>query len=167
MKRFWSKLHLIQWTRDDESPGGASSLEKQAAACKQGDRSAQKRLFEALAPKMMAVCLRYMGNREDAEDVLQEGFVTLFTKIDSYEGAGSFEYPFGIILNPWNRIGCMTHLLCPPPWGRGTIEDGGGGYDFAIGELHSLIHCTPPPPPMAVPRPQRGTDSVRASRIQV
>ena len=40
---------------------------------------------------MMAVCLRYMGNREDAEDVLQEGFVTVFTKLDSYTGLGSFE----------------------------------------------------------------------------
>ena len=44
-----------------------------------------------LAPKMMALCLRYMGNREDAEDVLQEGFITLFKKLDSYTGAGSFE----------------------------------------------------------------------------
>ncbi len=91
LKRFRSYLHLIQWTRDDESPGAASSLERTAASCKQGDRSAQRRLFEALSPKMMALCLRYMGNREDAEDVLQEGFITLFTKIDSYEGAGSFE----------------------------------------------------------------------------
>jgi len=32
-----------------------------------------------------------MGNKDDAEDVLQEGFVTVFTKIDSYTGAGSFE----------------------------------------------------------------------------
>jgi RNA polymerase sigma-70 factor (ECF subfamily) len=40
---------------------------------------------------MMAVCLRYMGNREDAEDVLQEGFVSVFTKLDSYTGSGSFE----------------------------------------------------------------------------
>ena len=40
---------------------------------------------------MMAVCLRYMGNREDAEDVLQDGFITLFTKIDSYQRTGSFE----------------------------------------------------------------------------
>jgi RNA polymerase sigma-70 factor (ECF subfamily) len=32
-----------------------------------------------------------MGNREEAEDVLQEGFVTLFSKLDSYSGAGSFE----------------------------------------------------------------------------
>ena len=84
-------MHLILWTRDDESPGVSSSLERLAAACKQEDRRAQKALFDALSPKMMALCLRYMGNREDAQDVLQEGFITLFTKIDSYEGAGSFE----------------------------------------------------------------------------
>ena len=60
-------------------------------ACRDGEPKAQKALFDALAPKMMAVCLRYMGNREDAEDILQEGFITLFTKIDSYQGLGSFE----------------------------------------------------------------------------
>ncbi len=91
LKRFWDKLHLITWTRDEESPAGSSSLERLAASCKDGDRKAQKALFDALAPKMMAVCLRYMGNREDAEDILQEGFISLFTKIDSYQGAGSFE----------------------------------------------------------------------------
>ena len=84
-------MHLITWTRDEQSPAGASSLEQLAAACGQGERKAQRALFEALSPKMMAVCLRYMGNREEAEDVLQEGFITLFTKLDSYQGAGSFE----------------------------------------------------------------------------
>lgn len=91
MKRFYIKLHLITWARDEESLGGKRSLEELAAACKDGKRDAQKHLFDTLAPKMMAVCLRYMGNREDAEDVLQEGFVTLFTKLDSYNGSGSFE----------------------------------------------------------------------------
>jgi len=81
----------LSWVRDEESLGGRVSLEELAAACKEDDRRAQKRLFEALAPKMMAVCLRYMGNREDAQDVLQEGFITLFTKLESYSGSGSFE----------------------------------------------------------------------------
>jgi RNA polymerase sigma-70 factor (ECF subfamily) len=91
LKRFWSKLHLITWARDEESLGGRRPLEELAAACADGKRDAQKQLFDRMAPKMMAVCLRYMGNREDAEDVLQEGFVTLFTKLDSYNGSGSFE----------------------------------------------------------------------------
>ena len=40
---------------------------------------------------MFAVCLRYMGNRMPAEDILQDGFITLFSKLDSYSGEGSFE----------------------------------------------------------------------------
>ena len=40
---------------------------------------------------MFAVCLRYMGDRDAAADILQDGFVTLFTKLDSYTGEGSFE----------------------------------------------------------------------------
>jgi len=39
----------------------------------------------------MALCLRYIGDRPTAEDVLQDGFITLFSRLDSYSGAGSFE----------------------------------------------------------------------------
>ena len=84
-------MHLITWARVEDPPAGASPTERLLPACRDGDRKAQKRLYDALAPKMMAVCLRYMGNREDAEDVLQEGFVSVFTKLDSYTGSGSFE----------------------------------------------------------------------------
>ena len=56
-----------------------------------GDRAAQKRLYELLAPKMFPVCMRYIGDRVQAEDLLQEGFITLFTRLDSYKGEGSFE----------------------------------------------------------------------------
>ena len=59
--------------------------------CRKGDRTAQRKMYEALAPKMFAVCIRYMGNKGEAEDILQEGFVTFFTKIDSYSDSGAFE----------------------------------------------------------------------------
>ena len=55
------------------------------------NRNAQRRIYDALSGKMFAVCLRYMGDRDSAEDVLQNGFVTLFTKLDTYSGEGSFE----------------------------------------------------------------------------
>lgn len=58
---------------------------------RQGDRRAQKAIYDALSGKMFAVCLRYMSDRESAEDVLQDGFVTLFAKLDTYSGEGSFE----------------------------------------------------------------------------
>ena len=40
---------------------------------------------------MFPVCIRYVGDRTLAEDILQDGFVTLFTKLDNYKGDGSFE----------------------------------------------------------------------------
>lgn len=84
-------MHLFTWTTADSASSGVSALERLVPACRDGDRRAQKRLYDALAPKMMALCMRYMGDREDAEDILQEGFVTVFTKLDSYTGSGSFE----------------------------------------------------------------------------
>ncbi len=59
--------------------------------CKKGDRKAQKAVYDLLAPKMFPLCIRYMGERGTAEDILQEGFVTLFSRIGSYKGEGSFE----------------------------------------------------------------------------
>ena len=61
------------------------------SACRQGDRTAQKELFDLLSPKMYAVCLRYAGDAAEAKDILQEGFITVFTRLDSYSGSGSFE----------------------------------------------------------------------------
>ena len=91
MKHLIGKLHLITWTATDDSPAGGGSLEQLVPACRSGDRKAQRRLFDALASKMMALCLRYIGDRPTAEDVLQDGFITLFSRLDSYSGAGSFE----------------------------------------------------------------------------
>jgi RNA polymerase sigma-70 factor (ECF subfamily) len=88
MQRFGEKLHLNN--RENRSKEAASEPEI-LQACRRGDRKAQKQLYDRLAPKMMAVCLRYMGTRDDAEDILQEGFITLFSRLDSYSGEGSFE----------------------------------------------------------------------------
>lgn len=66
-------------------------LNRRIEEAKKGDRKAQKAIYDALADKMFAVCLRYMGDRQAAEDVLQDGFVSLYTKLDSFLGEGSFE----------------------------------------------------------------------------
>ena len=60
-------------------------------SCKKGDRASQKVLYDSLAPKMFSICIRYIGDRTTAQDVLQDGFVTLFSKLDSFKGEGSFE----------------------------------------------------------------------------
>lgn len=59
--------------------------------CIRGDRKLQYELYQRYAPKMYGVCLRYAGNAEEAEDILQEGFIKIFNKIGSYRGEGSFE----------------------------------------------------------------------------
>ena len=59
--------------------------------CRKGDRLAQKELYERYSHKMMGVCLRYVNDRETARDLLQDGFVKVFTSMDSYSGIGSFE----------------------------------------------------------------------------
>lgn len=60
-------------------------------ACKKGDRASQKILFDRLAPRMFPLCIRYVKDRSLAEDILQDGFITLFTRIDTYKADGSFE----------------------------------------------------------------------------
>ncbi|MBK6995022.1 MAG: RNA polymerase sigma factor [Lewinellaceae bacterium] len=60
-------------------------------ACLSGDRLAQKHFFECFKGKMFALCLRYANSREDAEDILQEGFVKVFRDLNQYTGAGNFE----------------------------------------------------------------------------
>ena len=60
------------------------------SGCVHGDREAQRLLYERYASLMYPVCVRYLG-REDAKDVLQEGFLTVFDKIGTYKGEGSFE----------------------------------------------------------------------------
>ena len=82
------KTGLNQAEKKDVMTSGEQEL---IAQCKQGSRAAQRRLYDTLAPKMFAVCLRYMGDRDSAEDILQDDFVTLFTKLDAYSGEGSFE----------------------------------------------------------------------------
>lgn len=59
--------------------------------CIAGDRHAQSRLYELFAPKMFAVCMRYSKSREEAEDILQEGFVQVFRSLETFKFAGSFE----------------------------------------------------------------------------
>jgi len=59
--------------------------------CVAGKRSAQSALYRKCAAVMMAICLRYAQNRDEAEDILQEAFLKIFQNISSYRNEGSFE----------------------------------------------------------------------------
>ncbi|MEY4603581.1 MAG: hypothetical protein RIT43_873 [Bacteroidota bacterium] len=59
--------------------------------CLSGNVRAQKTLFDRFAPKMLGVCMRYCKSKEQAEDVLQDGFVKVFLKLSEFKNEGSFE----------------------------------------------------------------------------
>ena len=60
-------------------------------ACINGDRISQSNLYELFATKMFGVCMRYSKSREEAEEVMQQGFVQVFKSLGNYKFEGSFE----------------------------------------------------------------------------
>ncbi|MCA8830800.1 RNA polymerase sigma factor [Hymenobacter pini] len=76
------------------------------AACRQGNAAAQEQLYQRFAPRMLALCLRYLRHEFDAEDVLARGFVKVFRGLEQYAGTGS--------LAGWVRRilvhECLSHL---------------------------------------------------------
>ena len=68
-----------------------AQLEEIIYKCREGNSGAQTALYRLFSAKMYGVCLRYAKDTGDAEDILQEGFLRVFTKINQFEFKGSFE----------------------------------------------------------------------------
>lgn len=69
----------------------SDSTEMIIRGCLAGDRASQAKLYHLFANKMMGVCMWYARNREEAEEILQDGFVRVFRYLNSYSRQGSFE----------------------------------------------------------------------------
>jgi len=59
--------------------------------CINDERGAQERLYRHFAPTMLGICLRYTKSYDEASDVMQEGFIKVFTNIKRFRQEGSFE----------------------------------------------------------------------------
>jgi RNA polymerase sigma-70 factor (ECF subfamily) len=59
--------------------------------CLKNDRKAQKALYEKYASRFLGMCMRYAKDRQEAEDILQDGFLKIFGRISQFSGLGSFE----------------------------------------------------------------------------
>jgi len=70
---------------------GRMTDEELARGCVSKNPAAQKLLFERFSRKMMGVCIRYADRTDEAEDMLQNGFIRVFEKIESFRGTGSLE----------------------------------------------------------------------------
>lgn len=118
--------------------------------CIRGDRHSQNRLYHLYAPKIFPVCLRYSKSREDAEDILQEGFFRIFNHISQYKKAGSFEgWMRKIMVNTALEKFRSKARLYPVI----SIESA-AGYDFSVNdtlqkiEAKELITLTQQLPPV-------------------
>jgi RNA polymerase sigma factor (sigma-70 family) len=61
------------------------------AGCLKNNAAAQEALYNRFSPRMLGVCYRFAKNREDAEDMLQEGFIKVFTQMHQYRNEGALE----------------------------------------------------------------------------
>ncbi|MDX2362816.1 MAG: RNA polymerase sigma factor [Crocinitomicaceae bacterium] len=66
-------------------------LKRIISGCLKNDRRSQEELFKLYYGKMLGVCMRYSTDRDSAEEVLQEGFIKIFDKLDAFDYKGSFE----------------------------------------------------------------------------
>lgn len=66
-------------------------LQRIINGCLRNERRAQEELFKLFYGKMLGVCMRYATDRDSAEEVLQEGFIKIFDKLDAFDYKGSFE----------------------------------------------------------------------------
>jgi len=68
-----------------------TSLKDVIQGCLLGKRKAQETLYKLFAAKMLGVCMRYATDKMEAEDMLQNGFIKVFSKMQDFKGEGSFE----------------------------------------------------------------------------
>jgi RNA polymerase sigma factor (sigma-70 family) len=66
-------------------------LHKVVHGCQENKPEAQRELYDMFNMKMFGICLRYAGNYDDAQDILQEGFIKVFEKIQQFGFKGAFE----------------------------------------------------------------------------
>ncbi len=77
-----------------------------AKACAHGDKNAQSNLYQLFAKQMMAVCVRYARDSDEANDLFQDGFIKVFRKIDLYDGKG----PLGAWIRRTMVNNALDHL---------------------------------------------------------
>ena len=66
-------------------------LKELISGCIENDRRSQEELFKLFYGKMLGVCMRYARDRDTAEEMLQEGFIKIFDKLEAFDYKGSFE----------------------------------------------------------------------------
>ena len=72
-------------------PPQFSDEDELISGCLSGKRQAQRQLYDTYSRRFMAICLRYLKDQEQAEDVMIQSFMKIFEKLSQFQGKGSFE----------------------------------------------------------------------------
>lgn len=97
-------------------------------ACIRGDMQRQRQLYDVFSPTMFGICLRYANDYHQAEDILQEGFIKVFSRLDRFRHEGSFEgwlkrifvntaienYRKSLKFNQLEELPDANHFITPP-----------------------------------------------------
>jgi len=118
--------------------------------CIARDRQAQKTLYERYAPLLLGVCIRYAFDRDEAEDILQEGFVKVFFHLHEYSGLGPLKnWMRKIMVNTaithYHRtLKHRYHSDLDDMQEHIALAGDLPGVDFTRGELLEVIRSLPP-----------------------
>ncbi|MBT8256879.1 MAG: RNA polymerase sigma factor [Bacteroidia bacterium] len=121
------------------------SLEILIEKCKKNETKAQSELYKLFSRRLFALCLKYSRNRAEAEDVLQDSFLTIFKKIEQYDNRGSFEgwikrVTINTALQQYRKQG-MLNIVDEAKIEDVTIED--DGFDLNIDFLLNCVQELP------------------------
>ena len=124
------------------------SLDNIIKGCLKGDRMCQEQLYKMFSTRMFGLCLQYANNYDDACDILQDGFIKVFRKMDQFTGKGSFEgWIRRIMINTaLERYRSHLHLY---PLTENTVIKDEFVYDevfekISADELVKLVQKLPP-----------------------
>lgn len=115
--------------------------------CLRGKPTAQKALYDRFSSRMMGVCYRYAHNKADAEDMLQEGFIKVFTSLEQFRSEGSLEgwirrIMVNTAINFLNRYKYLRQQMELEQVTELSIN-GGADDDLHRQELLKLLHSMP------------------------
>ena len=99
-----------------------STLNELIDKCKLKDRKAQETIFKSYYNDFMKICIRYASDKQSANEILNDSFLKIFTKIDDYSGIGSFEgWMRKIVVNT-----CLLHIRSNKNYSKNIVrkEDG-------------------------------------------
>ena len=126
------------------------SLQQLIQGCIKADRHCQSLLYSRISASMLVVCLRYSRNREEAEEVLQEGFLQVFKSIHQFRGEGSFEgWVRKIMVNcSLQKIRSRSHLTPVYTIDQSREEPADNEFIYAELSAKELIGLVQQLPPM-------------------